>query len=157
MSIQFSYETLLQQEKDLVFPSFDCDAAHKLGMMLIERARRENKVIVVSISIARQTIFHYALGVLGPNSDNWLRRKANVVYEYHRSSLNFGTKLAMDNSSLEYQGRNPADFTVIGGGFPIRVKGLGVIGVVAVTGMPHVEDHEYVTTAIAEYLSNLNA
>lgn len=153
MGLNFSFELLRQQEEDLVLPSFNSDAAYKIGMMIVARAQKENKAIAVSITVARQNIFHYACDGLGPDADNWIRRKSNVVYEYHHSSLFIGEKLAAENSSLAAHGRDPADFMVNGGSFPIIVKGAGVIGAITVTGLPHLEDHEYVTTALAEYLA----
>ena len=153
MAFEFTYDVLQQQENKLVLPAFNSKAAWEIGTLIIERARRESKAIAVSITIARQNIFHYAFDGLGPDADNWIRRKSNVVYEYHRSSLLIGTKLAAENSSLEAHGRNPADFMVNGGSFPIRVIGAGVIGAITVTGLPHLEDHDYVTAALAEYLA----
>jgi len=150
--MDFSYENLVKQEQQLVLPEFNSDVAYKLGMMMIDRAKKENKVIAVSITVARQNIFHYAQDGLGPDADNWIRRKSNVVYEYQKSSLLVGIKLANENSNLVAHGRNPDDFMVNGGSFPIRVKGAGVIGAITVTGLPHLDDHEYVTMALAEHL-----
>ena len=151
--MDFSFANLIKQEEELVLPSFDSATAYKLGMMMIDRAKREGKAIAVSVTVARQNIFHYAIDGLGPDADNWIRRKSNVVYEYHKSSLLVGTKLEAENSSLEAHGRNPNDFKVNGGSFPIRVKGAGVIGAITVTGLPHLDDHEYIVTALTEHLS----
>jgi len=144
----YSFEEILEQELELELPTFDAELAFKLGMIAVERAKREDKVITVTVSIGRQTIFHYGAVAHGPNADHWLKRKCNVVYEYYMSSLRLGAKLTAQDSSLQIEGRSPKDFTDIGGGVPIRVKGLGVIGAMAITGMPHVEDHDYVCDAI---------
>lgn len=154
MSTEYTFENLVKQEQELVLPVFNSDTAHKIGMMLIDRAKKEGKTIAVSITVARQIIFHYALDDLGPDADNWLRRKSNVVYEYHKSSLLVGMKLAAENATLEDHGRNPNDFKVNGGSFPIRVKGAGVIGAITVTGLPHLDDHEYVVTALTQHMAN---
>jgi uncharacterized protein (UPF0303 family) len=151
--MDFSYENLVKQEQELVLSEFNSDVAYKLGMMMIDRAKKEGKTIAVSFTVAGQNIFHYAMDGLGPDADNWIRRKSNVVYEYHKSSLLVGTRLANENSSLEAHGRDSNDFKVNGGSFPIRVKGAGVIGAITVTGLPHLDDHEYVVTALTEYLS----
>ena len=152
MASDYSFDELVRQEKELVFPAFDSAVAYEIGTALVNRARKEGKAIAVSITVARQIIFHYAFDSLGPDADNWIRRKSNVVYEYHKSSLLVGKKLAAENSSLEAHGRNPADFMVNGGSFPIRVKGAGVIGAITVTGLPHLDDHEFIIAELAEYL-----
>ncbi|MCL2827467.1 MAG: heme-degrading domain-containing protein [Oscillospiraceae bacterium] len=150
--MDFSYDNLVKQEQQLVLPEFNSDVAYKLGMMMIDRAKKEGKVIAVSITVAKQNMFHYAQDGLGPDADNWIRRKSNVVYEYQKSSLLIGLKLERENSTLIAHGRNPNDFMVNGGSFPIIVKGAGVIGAITVTGLPHWDDHEYVTMALAEHL-----
>ena len=39
-----------------------------------------------------------------------------------------------------------------GGGFPIRVAGVGVIGSVIVSGLDHMADHEFAAACISQYL-----
>ena len=39
-----------------------------------------------------------------------------------------------------------------GGGFPVTVKDAGVIGVIAVSGLPEREDHGVVVDALCAYL-----
>ena len=40
----------------------------------------------------------------------------------------------------------------MGGGFPIYVKGVGVIGVVAVSGLTHTQDHQMAVEGVARML-----
>ena len=151
-----TYEALLQQELGLELTTFDGDAAQLLGKMIVDRAKQEGKALTVTISLGRQTMFHYGVPAHGPNADHWLRRKCNAVYEYHMSSLRLGAKLIKEESSLEVEGRSTDDFTGIGGAVPIIVKGVGVVGAVAVTGMPHVEDHEFVCAALKSLQQTLS-
>ena len=153
MAMDFSYENLVKQENDLQFSVFNGEVALKIGMMLIERAKQDNATVAISITIAKQNIFHFAFDGLGPDADNWIRRKSNVVYEYHMSSLRLGLKLETEDSDLVAHGRSTIDFKVNGGSFPIIVKGAGVIGAITVTGLPHLIDHEYIVTALTKYLS----
>ena len=149
---ELTYEQLLKQEDELVFDTFNNDIAFELGMKIVERAKKEKKIIAVCVSFGRQILFQYGFIGFGPDAENWIRRKSNMVYEYHRSSMAVLTKWNNAGDGYEKFGRSPADFALVGGAFPIRIKDIGVIGAITVTGMPHWEDHEYVTTAIKEYL-----
>jgi len=41
---------------------------------------------------------------------------------------------------------------VHGGAFPANVKGAGVVGVIAVSGLPSKDDHELVVAALSAHL-----
>ena len=153
MSQELSLEALIRQEEELVLPSFDAEAAFNLGMLIVERAKKDGVVIAVSVSIARQIVFQYAFIGNGPDADNWIRRKSNVVYDHQRSSLAVYTKWAAANSTVERYGRTSADYAVLGGSFPIRVKGAGFVGAVTITGLDHLVDHAYAVDALKEYLA----
>jgi uncharacterized protein (UPF0303 family) len=45
-----------------------------------------------------------------------------------------------------------SDFVIHGGGFPVTVKGVGVVAAIGVSGLPSVEDHELSTAVLADHL-----
>jgi uncharacterized protein (UPF0303 family) len=45
-----------------------------------------------------------------------------------------------------------ADYAAHGGGFPIVLRGTGLIGTVVASGLPQREDHAMVVAALAEAL-----
>ena len=47
---------------------------------------------------------------------------------------------------------DPNDYAFGGGGFPILLRGTGMIGVVAVSGLTHWEDHALVVRCIEAFL-----
>ena len=49
-------------------------------------------------------------------------------------------------------GLDSADYVLAGGGFPVTVKGAGVVGVIAVSGLPEREDHGVIVDALCEHL-----
>jgi uncharacterized protein (UPF0303 family) len=68
-----------------------------------------------------------------------------------KSSYAVGRKLERDDASLEQKMGLPLrDYAAHGGSFPIRVEGVGCVGAVTVSGLPQREDHELVTSVIAE-------
>jgi uncharacterized protein (UPF0303 family) len=49
-------------------------------------------------------------------------------------------------------GLDSADYVLAGGGFPVEVKGAGVIGAICVSGLPEREDHGLVVSVLADHL-----
>ena len=49
------------------------------------------------------------------------------------------------------EGLDPADYVLAGGGFPVAVKGAGVIGAICVSGLPERQDHEVIVAALCKH------
>ena len=49
-------------------------------------------------------------------------------------------------------GLSASDYVLAGGGFPITVKGVGVVGGIGVSGLPEREDHAVIVEALCEHL-----
>lgn len=145
---------LLDQEERLQLPRFDNDDAFRLGMMLVERARSERLALTVDLTRVHQQLFHVALPGTTPDNDHWVRRKTAVVYRFHRSSLYMGVSCRLKGIALaERFALDPADYAAHGGSFPIRVRGVGLVGTVTVSGLPQEEDHRLVMTALDHFLA----
>ena len=152
------YEQLLkilrQQEEELQFSRFDNDTALKLGLRIVEVAKRERKTITVDIGRNGQQLFHCALAGTAPDNDEWLRRKRNVVTRFGHSSYYMGTHYRARGTTFEAAARvDPNDYAAHGGAFPVIVKGVGIVGTVAVSGLPQIEDHELLVGVLREFLS----
>lgn len=147
------YEIITKQEQTLRFDKFDNEDAWKLGSLIVEEARRQGKVIAVDIVINGYKVFRY--GFSGTNNYNeiWLTRKINSVTTMHRSTLAIHYMMHTGQEDI-YQGGylDPAKYAAMGGGFPIYVNGVGVIGVLAVSGLEHHEDHDMAVTGLCKYL-----
>jgi len=50
------------------------------------------------------------------------------------------------------EGIDSADYVLAGGGFPVAVQGAGVIGVIAVSGLPERDDHGVIVDALCDHL-----
>jgi uncharacterized protein (UPF0303 family) len=73
----------------------------------------------------------------------------NVVARFHRSSYGLGLELQQKNTTLADRfGLVLTDFAAHGGSFPVAVAGSGVIGSIAVSGLPQRDDHELVVEAL---------
>jgi len=144
---------LAEQEARLVFPRFDNDLAWDLGLHLAAAGREAGHGIAISIRRNGQRLFHAALAGAAAENDAWLERKSAVVDRYSHSSLFVGEMFRANGEDFDTHGRlDTAHFAAHGGAFPVTVRGVGVVGTVAVSGLPAVEDHRFVVTQIEAFL-----
>lgn len=150
MTLATDLERLALQEQRLQFDAFDQATAWTLGSNIKALCEAAGVALAIEIRLGKDTVFYYAMPGTGPTNADWARRKRNVVELLHTSSYAVGQKLEQENSTLqEKQGLPLRDFTPHGGSFPIRVRGVGVVGVVTVSGIPQREDHAMVVQALA--------
>lgn len=147
-------DELVAQESRLVFDSFDEETAWALGVALREAAVAAFLPVAISIRRNGQRLFHAALPGASADNDGWLERKSAVVDRYGRSSLRVGEQFRVDGGSFEANSRlDSSDYAAHGGAFPILVRGTGCVGTVAVSGLPQVEDHQFVVDTIGAFLA----
>lgn len=144
---------IVEQERRLVLPGFDETVAFRIGSALRERAVAEGLGLVVDLRTwDRQLFFAATAGSRGSNA-NWARRKINVVRMYLKSTYRTVLEKQRPDQTFEASdGLDPADYVLAGGGFPISVKGAGVIGAIAVSGLPSRSDHAVVVDALCDHL-----
>lgn len=153
MSVAGDIDKIKIQEAELVFAAFDEATAFEIGSALRARALKENFPIIVDIQLWDRPLFYAALpGSTGSNAD-WARRKRNVVRMFLRSTYRMMLEQGGESALFaERYGLSPSEYVLAGGGFPIRVKGAGVIGVIAVSGLPQRQDHAIVVDALCDHL-----
>jgi uncharacterized protein (UPF0303 family) len=141
------------QEAALVFDGFDEAVAFAIGSAIRDRALAENLPIIVDIQLWDRPLFYAALPGSTASNTNWARRKRNVVRTFHKSTYRLVLEKARpDRTFAPGDGLDSADYVLAGGGFPIRVKDVGVIGVIAVSGLPERQDHAVVVAALCQHL-----
>lgn len=143
-------EEMEEQERTLVFDRFDADLALKLGLELIEEAKRRRNKIAVDISAFGRTLFHFSSNGNAPSNDEMLRRKRNTaVYTGHSSLWAHYTLADMGMNIDEKWHLDPSSYAQVGGAFPIRVKhNGGVVGTITASGFSHEEDHGIIIDVI---------
>ena len=148
-----SVAELEAQEQELRWERFDEDDAWRVGVALVTTARERELPVAVDILRGDHQLFHAALPGSSPDNDAWLTRKARVVRRFHRSSLHVGQLCRDAGRTLEEMYLvPPAEFAAHGGAFPLTVTGVGVIGSVAVSGLPQLEDHAFVVEVLRAVL-----
>lgn len=144
---------IAEQEARLVFDGFDEATAFAIGSAIRERGLREKLPIVIDIRTWDRPLFYAALPGSTADNANWARRKRNVVQNFLKSTYRMVLEEARpDRTFKPGVGLSSADYVLAGGGFPVTVKGAGVIGVIAVSGLPEREDHGIVVEAVARHL-----
>jgi uncharacterized protein (UPF0303 family) len=145
---------LAAQEHELRWRRFDEDDAWRLGVALVTAARERQLPVAVDIARADHQLFHAALAGSSPDNDAWLTRKARVVRRFHRSSLHVGQLCRDAGRTLEEMFLVPPErYAAHGGAFPLTVVGVGVVGSVAVSGLPQLEDHALVVEVLRATLT----
>lgn len=140
-----------KQEQDLVLAEFDENVAFALGSAIRERALQEGLSLVVDIrSWDRQMFFSATSGTSADNAE-WVRRKINTVRRFQRASY----RMVLERGEQPFSpqsGADPADYVIAGGGFPIRVKGAGIVGCLTISGLPGRSDHGVAVAALCDHL-----
>lgn len=137
----------------LVLDAFDETTALRLGHVLVDLALAKDLAVVIDIRTADRTLFHAALPGSAPLNDLWARRKSNTALLFQLPSLLIGQRNKAKGDSLDRHGLEPADYADSGGAVPIRVKGVGVVAVATVSGLPQVEDHKLVVRGLKTLLA----
>lgn len=156
MDLEKIIEEVKKQETELRFEHFSNADAYELGTILYNLAKERELPVAIQITKNHQIIYHAALEGTVQDNDEWLARKARLVNRMGKSSYLIGRELAKDGVSLdEAHGLNLKEYAAHGGCFPIFVKGTGMIGTVAVSGLEQSKDHELVIEGIKKYLGKL--
>jgi uncharacterized protein (UPF0303 family) len=152
-SAQALLDDLEAQEERLVFSRFDTADAWRLGSAMVAEATARGLPVTIDIRRHGHQLFHVALPGTTPDNDAWIERKINVVNRFSASSYLVGRRLAAQGRVLdEAAGVTPFSHAAHGGAFPIRVRDVGVVGTVTVSGLPQADDHAFVTEMIAVHL-----
>ena len=131
-----------EQEEKFQFDHFSRADALAFGLKLHDNAKKQPIPVAIEITVNVLVVFRYF-----PDG-------ALPVDLMQMSSLHFLAWLEGNGESLESRKLPADDYAAGGGGFPIRLRGTGVIGSICVSGMPdHMDDHQLVINTLAEFLA----
>lgn len=136
----------------LVLGQFAETDALRLGQILTDLALNAALPVVIDIRTSDRTLFHAALPGSAPLNDLWARRKSNTSLRFQEASLLVGTRHREKGETLAKHGLDSAEFADHGGAVPIRVRGVGVVAVATVSGLPQVEDHQLVVRGLRQFM-----
>lgn len=144
-----------KKEEDLLrFPYFSNETAWELGLMLVQTAKHRNAAVALDITLNGFQVFHYCFDGTAAYNNLWIARKNNMVNLRQISTLHAGYLLEDQGQDLEKDWLlDPKDYAIKGGGFPIFITGMGCVGTIASSGLPHEQDHRLVVDTLCSYLN----
>ncbi|PCE15757.1 hypothetical protein AUC47_12880 [Microbacterium sp. SZ1] len=142
---------LEEEHSELELDRFDRADAWRLGREIAERGLTKSAPIAIDIRTASGVLFHASLPGATADNDSWVAKKA-------ATALRFETSTALLEARVAAGGRDPmepgwldaATYAVAGGAVPVRVRGVGVVAVATVSGLPSADDHALVASALRE-------
>lgn len=153
MSLETDIAQIVRQEEALRFASFSEADAWALGSLMRQTAMDRGLPFVIDIRIGNRPLFYAALPGTTPENPDWVRRKVNTVYRFHKSSYRIGREYQLQGKAFdESRGIAPIDHATAGGGFPVHLTGTGAVGAVTVSGVPQRQDHEFVVEMLCHFL-----
>jgi len=137
------------------FGAFGVDDAWELGCLLRNSAAAAGHAVTIDIRRPTGILFHSALPGSLPDQQEWVRKKAAVVFRFEVSSALVAQRLTgagIDATAMGWL--DPADYALAGGSVPVRVTGAGVVAAVTVSGLSSESDHQLVIDGMRRMLAD---
>jgi uncharacterized protein (UPF0303 family) len=141
------------EERELQFATFSNADGLALGNRIVAAASERDLRVSVDIERHGVVLFHHAMEGMSADNEEWLERKKRVVNRFGKSS--FHIRLLLESSGRTIEERyllDPRVYAPHGGAFPIIVRGSGLIGTIAVSGLKQEDDHALVVAALRAFL-----
>ena len=123
--------------------------AYRIGTWIAERAIDQGLVITVEVILAGRLVFRAALPGTSDRNDMYLRGKRKVVELHGRPSLYERMRYAEQGTTfVDATGLAFPEYAAHGGGVPMLSADGELLGMVIVSGLPMVQDHELAVAAI---------
>jgi uncharacterized protein (UPF0303 family) len=139
------------QEAALTLHSFTLADALRLGAIAQAHAEAGALPIIIQVRHGRRIAFMIAMPGSKSDSENWIRRKAAVVEKLETSTLFQKLRyLERGTTFNESTGLDELEYAAHGGGMPISVANVGIVGGIYASGLPDAEDHALLVTCLTE-------
>jgi uncharacterized protein (UPF0303 family) len=152
-TVEDDLRLVAEQERLLQFDTFNADTAWAIGSALRADAIARQAAMTFEIQLAGRVFFACSTFNASASQADWIRRKRNTVMRFGKSSYAVGLQLKLEGKSFaERHELSLADYAAHGGGFPIVLKGTGLVGTVISSGLDQRTDHAMVVNALAAIL-----
>lgn len=150
----FTSDGLALEAKALQLSSLSQAEALEIGTIAQAIGLDRKLPIAIEVRMKEWTIFHVSLPGSTPENDSWIARKARVVNATGNSTM-YERVLAEEQGIDWYaaKGLSEESHAIHGGGLALDVVGLGLTGILLISGLPQVDDHLLGVEIITEYLA----
>tara|TARA_B110000503_G_scaffold136336_1_gene218481 strand:+ start:554 stop:1063 length:510 start_codon:yes stop_codon:yes gene_type:complete len=150
----FTSDGLALEAKALQLSSLSQAEALEIGTIAQAIGLDRKLPIAIEVRMKEWTIFHVSLPGSTPENDSWIARKARVVNATGNSTM-YERVLAEEQGIDWYavKGLSEESHAIHGGGLALNVVGLGLTGILLISGLPQVDDHLLGVEIITEYLA----
>jgi len=152
MSDEITERTLRElelEEERLILDSLSLADAVGIGGRLLRLATDRGFPVLIEIRRLGRVAFRAALDGTTEHHDMYAAGKARVVERFgHSSLLERYRHIAKGTTFAEATGLDFPEFAPHGGGYPLAVRGTGVVGSAVVSGLAQEDDHRLIVEAL---------
>lgn len=149
----FNSKQLLDEELQLILPSLTNSDAVEIGEIATTLGKQNVLPIAIDVRIGDWVVFHASLEGSTPKNDWWISRKSAVVMLKQHSSMY--ERISAEERKVDWYKENElTDEThaIHGGALPLNTY-KGFKGILAISGLPQVEDHLFAVKVVTDYLA----
>jgi uncharacterized protein (UPF0303 family) len=150
----FTSQGLALEAQTLVLPSLSHSEAIQIGQIAASIATDRALAITMEVRLKEWVVFHLSMPGTTPENDWWISRKASVTMATGNSTM-YERVLAQEQGIDWYVAKAMPEEThaIHGGSLPLNVSGVGLVGILLISGLPQVQDHLLGVEIITEYLA----
>lgn len=150
----FTSAGLALEAQTLALPSLTQGEAIEIGEIAVGLGRKRNLPIAVQVRLGDWIVFHASLPGATPENDWWIARKARVTMATGNSTI-YERVLAEEQGIDWYASKalSEESHAIHGGCLPLNVSGVGLVGILLVSGLPQIQDHLLGVEVITEFLA----
>ena len=150
----FASKDLLAQEQSCRFQKFSNQEAMELGKLALDIAIERKLPIALEIRINVWTVFKASLPGSKPENDGWISRKARVVMMTGHSTMY--ERVRAEEQGIDWHAEHGVvdeTHAIHGGGLPLLTKDGILRGVMIISGLPQVDDHNLGIEILTRFLA----
>ena len=150
----FELQDLIAQEEQYVFDSFTQEDARKLGQIMFDICDEYKMSFAFEIFLNNMIVFKYMPEGSGKLNDTWMEKKINTVMLTGWSTMRLWAMQEMIGKKRDIDLLPSGEYAMCGGGFPIRIKGAGLVGALICSGPGDQNDHEFCIEALKRFFGD---